>query len=177
MPKPLTYLTHYPQHLQDKIQQMKTAKQLGNWLRSRYPNMHSINNDKELREYAQGIKNQFMKKTQPLSKVVFDNKIHIVNHALGLHSYVSRVQGGKLKSKNEMRISALFKNTPEPFLNMIVVHELAHLKEKEHNKAFYQLCRHMLPDYHQIEFDVRVYLTEMDATGYVFNPPTAQEPF
>jgi len=110
-----------------------------------------------------------MKKTQPLSKVIFDNKIHIVNHALGLHSYVSRVQGGKLKRKNEMRISALFENTPEPFLNMIVVHELAHLKEKEHNKAFYQLCQHMLPDYHQIEFDVRVYLTEMDASGYVFN--------
>ncbi|WP_410733789.1 YgjP-like metallopeptidase domain-containing protein [Citrobacter portucalensis] len=25
---------------------------------------------------------------------------------------------------------------------MIVVHELAHLKEKEHDKAFYQLCCH-----------------------------------
>ncbi|NVK54275.1 MAG: M48 family metallopeptidase [Alteromonadaceae bacterium] len=175
MTKPLTYLTHYPQHLQDKIAQMQAANQLGDWLRSRYPTIHNINNDKELREYAQGLKSQFMKKTQPLSKVIFDNKIHIVNHALGLHSYVSRVQGSKLKSKNEMRISDLFKNTPEPFLHMIVVHELAHLKEKEHNKAFYQLCRHMLPDYHQIEFDVRVYLTEMDTTGYVFNRPASVE--
>ncbi len=112
-----------------------------------------------------------MKKTQPLSKVVYDNKIHIVNHALGLHSYVSRVQGGKLKSKNELRVSELFKATPEAFLNMIVVHELAHLKEKEHNKAFYQLCRHMLTDYHQIEFDVRVYLTELENTGHVFVLP------
>lgn len=109
-----------------------------------------------------------MKKTQPLSKVVYDGKIHIVNHALGLHSYVARNQGGKLKSKNELRVSDLFKNTPEPFLNMIVVHELAHLKEKDHNKAFYQLCRHMQPDYHQLEFDVRVYLTEMDTNGTVF---------
>ena len=41
----------------------------------------------------------------------------------------------------------------------LVVHELAHLKEMEHNKAFYQLCTHMLPDYHQLEFDLRVYLT------------------
>jgi predicted metal-dependent hydrolase len=51
---------------------------------------------------------------------------------------------------------------------MIVVHELAHLKEKQHNKAFYQLCQHMLPDYHQIEFDVRVYLTAIEHSGSVF---------
>ena len=172
MSKPLTYLSHYPQHLQDQIQRMQAQNQLGNWLRSRYPNVHSINNDKDLRDYAMDIKNHYMKKTQPLSKVVYDNKIHIVNHALGLHSYVSRVQGGKLKSKNELRVSDLFKHTPEPFLNMIVVHELAHLKEKDHNKAFYKLCNHMLPDYHQLEFDVRVYLTELEHTGYVFTQPS-----
>ena len=172
MSKPLTYLSHYPQQLQDQIQRMQAQNQLGNWLRSRYPNVHSINNDKDLRDYAMDIKNHYMKKTQPLSKVVYDNKIHIVNHALGLHSYVSRVQGGKLKSKNELRVSDLFKHTPEPFLNMIVVHELAHLKEKDHNKAFYKLCNHMLPDYHQLEFEVRVYLTELEHTGYVFTQPS-----
>jgi hypothetical protein len=46
---------------------------------------------------------------------------------------------------------------------MIVVHELAHLKEFEHNKAFYQLCTHMVPDYHQLEFDLRLYLTHLEA--------------
>ena len=172
MATPLTYLAHYPEHLQAKIRRLLDENKLGDWLRSRYHTIHTINNDKALRDYALDIKNQYMKKTQPLSKVVFDNKIHVVNHALGLHSYVSRVQGGKLKSKNELRVSELFKNTPEPFLNMIVVHELAHLKEKDHNKAFYQLCQHMLPDYHQIEFDVRVYLTELESSGFVFQPPT-----
>ena len=53
---------------------------------------------------------------------------------------------------------------------MIVVHELAHLKEKEHNKAFYQLCRHMQPNYHQLEFDVRVYLTHLEDVGPVYEP-------
>jgi predicted metal-dependent hydrolase len=41
---------------------------------------------------------------------------------------------------------------------MIVVHELAHLRESEHNRAFYKLCEHMLPGYGQIEFDLRLYL-------------------
>jgi len=42
------------------------------------------------------------------------------------------------------------------------VHELAHLKQKQHDKAFYQLCCHMEPDYHQLEFDLRLYLTHLD---------------
>jgi hypothetical protein len=33
---------------------------------------------------------------------------------------------------------------------MIVVHELAHLKEREHGRAFYALCTHMEADYHQL---------------------------
>lgn len=44
----------------------------------------------------------------------------------------------------------------------IVVHELAHLKERAHDKAFYQLCCHMEPDCHQIEFDLRLYLTQRE---------------
>lgn len=164
----LPYLRHYSQAVQRQVSQLIEQNKLGAWLQNQYPSLHSISNDSELREYVLAIKNHYMKKTQPLSKVIYDNKIHIVNHALGTHTYVSRVQGGKLKSKNELRISSLFKQTPEAFLNMIVVHELAHLKEKEHNKAFYQLCQHMLPNYHQVEFEVRVYLTEFERNGNVF---------
>ena len=109
-----------------------------------------------------GLKSQFLRKSAPLGKVIYDDKIHVVNDALGLHSYVSRVQGSKLKAKNEIRISTLFKRCPIEFLNMIVVHELAHIKEKQHNKAFYQLCTHMEPNYHLLEFDLRLYLTHLD---------------
>ena len=52
---------------------------------------------------------------------------------------------------------------------MIVVHELAHLKEKEHNKAFYQLCQYMLPDYHQLEFEMRLYLTHLEVDGALYS--------
>ena len=46
-----------------------------------------------------------------------------------------------------------------------VVHELAHFKESEHNKAFYKLCEYMQPGYHQLEFDLRIYLTWRDMQG------------
>ena len=108
-----------------------------------------------------------MKKTSPLSKAVYDGKINVIHNALGTHHFVSRVQGNKLKAKNEIRVASMFKNTPEEFLQMIVVHELAHFKEKEHNKAFYKLCEHMFLDYHKVEFDLRLYLTHMDMSGKI----------
>jgi UTP pyrophosphatase len=164
----LKYLTAYPEHLQAQVQRLVDQNQLGSFLLERYPLPHGIKNDGALRDYTLDIKQRYLRKSDPLSKVIFDNRIHVVNNALGLHTYLSRVQGGKLKSKNEIRISSLFKQAPEELLNMIVVHELAHLKEKDHNKNFYQLCQHMQPNYHQLEFDTRLYLTQIETFGAIY---------
>jgi predicted metal-dependent hydrolase len=155
---PLRYIAGYSPELQQQVQRLLDEHRLGEYLYSKYRSQHKIANDAELREYVMEMKNRYMRKSEPLSKVVFDNRIHVIDNALGLHTYASRVQGDKLKRKNEIRISATFKQAPEPLLRMIAVHELAHLKEKEHNKDFYQLCEHMLPDYHQLEFDARLFL-------------------
>jgi predicted metal-dependent hydrolase len=77
------------------------------------------------------------------------------------------VQGNKLKAKREIRVATLFKTVPEPLLKMIVVHELAHLKERDHDKAFYQLCTHMEAGYHQLELDLRLVLTHLEEVGPV----------
>lgn len=162
---PLRYIANYAPELKAQVQSMIDKKTLSEYLAKKYPEPHAIGNDKALRDFVMDLKNQYMRKSAPLSKIIFDNKIHVVNNALGLHSYVSRVQGGKLKSNNEIRIGSVFKKAPIAFLQMIVVHELAHLKEKDHNKAFYQLCQHMLPDYHQLEFDMRLFLIQQDFIG------------
>ncbi len=165
--KKLKYLSHYPQAVQKQVQALIDSGKLEKYLLSKYPNPHTYKNDKALFSYVQDIKNEYMRKTAPLSKAVYDGKINVIHNALGTHHYVSRVQGSKLKSKNEIRIASMFKNTPEEFLQMIVVHELAHFKEKEHNKAFYKLCEHMFKEYHQVEFDVRLYLTCIDMSGKI----------
>ena len=162
------YLKHYSPELLAQVQSMLEENRLADFLLQKYPHPHNITNDQALREYTQAIKNQYMKKSGPLSKVVYDAKIQVIQNALGLHSYISRVQGGKLKSKNEIRVGTVFRKTPEEFLNMIVVHELAHLNEKEHNKAFYRLCQHMLPNYHQLEFDMRLYLVQLELQGSIY---------
>ena len=83
------------------------------------------------------LKSEFLRNAEPLSKVAFDNKLHVIRNALGTHTTVSRVQGSKLKAKREIRVASLFKEVPIEWLRMIVVHELAHMKEREHDKAFY----------------------------------------
>lgn len=167
-PTSLKYLSAYSLDVQSQIASMLEQDKLGEFLLKKYPRKHEINNDKLLRDYVMDIKNQYLRKSAPLSKIVYDKKIHVVNNALGLHTFVSRVQGSKLKSKNEIRVSELFKNAPEPFLEMIVVHELSHIKEKNHDKAFYQLCEHMLPNYHQLEFEMRIYLTQLELKGNIY---------
>ncbi len=161
MPK-LKYLAHYPEELKAQVRQLLTEDRLGEMLDKKYPTRHDIRTDKALYDYVSDVKTRFMRSTEPLSKVVFDNSLQIIKKALGTHTTVSRVQGGKLKSKREIRVASLFKTAPPEFLHMIVVHELAHLKEREHDKAFYQLCLHMEPNYHQLEFDLRLYLTQME---------------
>lgn len=164
----VNFLAGYPAHINEAIQALLAKGQLGDWLLKKYPTPHSISNDKALYQFGMQLKNQYMRQSAPISKIVFDDKIQVIQHALGTHSFVSRVQGGQLKTKHEIRIASVFKQAPLAFLNMIMVHELAHLKEKEHNKAFYQLCCYMEANYHHIELDLRVYLTYLDTVGKLY---------
>jgi predicted metal-dependent hydrolase len=172
MTAPLKYLQHYAVTLQDKIRQLQAQNKLGDYIAERYTLAHLIQTDKALYQYSNEIKQTFLRNAPLLDKVHYDNRLGIEHHALGLNTAISRVQGGKLKAKKEIKISAFFKAAPAEFLRMIVVHELAHLKERNHDKAFYQLCQHMEPSYHQLEFDCRVYLlwkSQKDIETHVAN--------
>lgn len=164
----LKYLAGYSDKLTGQVGQLLAENRLAGFLLDKYPATHDIRTDRALYVYTVEIKNEFLRHAQPLSKVAYDNKINVINNALGLHTFISRVQGGKLKAKNEIRIGAVFRQAPLQFLRMIVVHELAHLKEREHDKAFYRLCEYMEPAYHQLEFDARIYLTQLELAGPLY---------
>ena len=159
------YLQAYPENLQQQVQKIIDGPGLGAWLKSRHSEPHSIRTDGALYNYVMELKNEFLRQADPINKVSFDSKLQIIQHALGLHTTTSRIQGSKLKSKRDIKVASLFKETPLAFLQMIAVHELAHLKVREHDKAFYKLCHHMAPDYAQWEFELRVYLTHLDQGG------------
>ena len=165
----LKYINHYPEATKKLVHKLIEQDKLSKYLLGKYKKPHTLQTDKALFSYVNELKNMHMKKAAPLSKVIYDGKINVMHNALGTHNFISRVQGSKLKAKNEIRIASMFKHVPEEFLQMIVVHELAHFKEKEHNKAFYKLCEYMQPNYHQLEFDLRLYLTHIDIKDKINN--------
>lgn len=158
----MKYLAHYSEGVQSQVRDLITNNKLGELLLKKYSATHSIRNDKSLFDYVMSLKNEFLRGADPLSKVAFDSKLKVIQHALGTHTTISRVQGNKLKAKREIRVATLFKDVPIELLRMIVVHELAHTKEREHDKAFYKLCTYMEPQYHQYELDLRLYMTYLD---------------
>jgi len=105
----LKYLSHYPKNYQDQIRELIEKDKLSTYILNKYPTKHEHQNDKALYEYTNTFKNEYLKKFT-LSKVIYDGKINVINNALGTHTFVSRVQGGKLKAKNEIRIGTVFKN-------------------------------------------------------------------
>lgn len=162
----MKYLSAYPETLQTQAQHLLEQGRLGELLRRKYPRgAHNIRTDRALFDHLQDLKTRHLRTAAPLNKVCFDSKLHVLHHALGTHTTISRVQGSQLKAKREIRIATVFKDVPLEFLNMIAVHELAHIRHTAHDKAFYQLCEHMLPDYHPVELDLRLYLTLLEAQG------------
>jgi len=170
------YLSSYPEQIQSQVRQLLAQNRLGELLRGKYSRQHGIRTDRALFDYVQDLKTEFLRSAEPLNKVCFDSKLHVIQHALGTHRRISRVQGAKLTAKREIRIASLFRQGPIEFLRMIAVHELAHLRVKDHDKAFYQLCTHMEPDYHQFEFDLRLYLTHVEANGHLVWPDRPETP-
>ncbi len=161
----LTYLSGYPAAVLDEVRGLLARRQLGPWLLARYPDRHPHRSGKALYAYAIELKTRHMRQAPALAKVVYDPRLELVRNALGTHQRAARVHGSRLSARNEIRIAAVFRQAPQAFLDMILVHELAHLKEPDHGRAFYQLCRHMLPDYDQLELHARIWLTHLELVG------------
>jgi predicted metal-dependent hydrolase len=158
------YLAGYPPELIAQAEALQAEGRLADYLERRFPERHEVRSDAALYDYVQALKTRHLRNAEPLQHVGYDAKLRVLQQALGTHTRRTQVQGAKLKMRREIRIASLFREAPAALLRMIVVHELAHLRELDHNKAFYQLCRHMEPDYFQLEFDLRLYLLSLEAT-------------
>ena len=98
-------------------------------------------------------KKHYLKNALPFGRAAFKKQGDMVTNALGTHTF--RMQGKT--RKHDLAINSDLLCAPEPLLKALVVHELAHFKEKDHNKSFYALCCHMEPEYHQLELDLRIF--------------------
>ena len=157
------YLAGYAPELIAQAESLRTEGRLADYLARRFPERHEVRSDSALFAYVQDLKARHLRNAEPLNSVNYDAKLRVLQHALGTHTRRTQVQGAKLKMRREIRVATLFKEAPAALLRMIVVHELAPLRELEHNKPFYKLCEYMEPEYAQLEFDTRLWLTHRES--------------
>lgn len=128
----------------------------------RHPARHDVTSEAALYDRVVALQRRHLRHAPTPQRVAWDPALRRAQQALGTHTAVSRVQGGRLKARREIRIASVFKQAPDALLRMIVAHEVAHLKEPAHDRAFYALCRHLEPDYVQLEFDTRLWLVALE---------------
>ena len=59
----------------------------------------------------------------------------------------ARTRYGSCSGKNSLCFSCFLMNSPEPAIDLVVVHELCHIREKNHGPGFYALLEQYLPDW------------------------------
>lgn len=152
------YFIGYPEDIQSQVASLIEKNKLTQYFKNKYPNSHTIKSEKALFQYATMLKQQFLKNAPQLNSVKYEKKKDLVLNALGTHTFKRHAHGKKLKAQHHIAIADNLKNAPEALLKVLIVHELAHFKEKDHNKSFYQLCCHMEPEYFQLELDLRLFM-------------------
>ena len=68
-------------------------------------------------------------------------------------------QWGSCSGKNILSFNTMMMKLPQDVIQYIIVHELAHIKHKHHQKSFWKLVEHYMPDYKQHVAELKKYTT------------------
>lgn len=67
----------------------------------------------------------------------------------GFKVTAARKRYGSCSAKNSLCFSCFLMDCPEPAVELVVVHELCHIREKNHGPRFYALLAQYLPDWRE----------------------------
>ena len=70
-------------------------------------------------------------------------------HPTGVKITSARTRYGSCSGKNSLCFSCFLANAPEAATDLVVVHELCHIRVKNHGLAFYALLKRTLPDWRE----------------------------
>lgn len=88
------------------------------------------------------------------AKVILPSKVAYYGGIMGVEPTSVRITSAKTRfgscsGKNGICFSWLLMRYPEEAIDYVVVHELAHIRQKNHSAAFYQEIERVLPDYRE----------------------------
>jgi len=68
-------------------------------------------------------------------------------------------QWGSCSGKNVLNFNTMMMKLPQDVIQYIIVHELAHIQHKHHQKSFWKLVEQYMPDYKQHVTELKKYTT------------------
>ena len=86
------------------------------------------------------------------ARAILPEKVAYWSHRMGvtptgIKITTARKRYGSCSGKNSLCFSCFLMNCPEEAIDLVVVHELCHIREKNHGPRFYALLSHYLPDH------------------------------
>ena len=87
-----------------------------------------------------------------MARKILPSKLEYYSKIMGLKYGRITITGAKTRfgscsSKGNISFSFRLMRYPEAAIDYVVVHELAHIREMNHSKKFYQIIEAVLPDY------------------------------
>lgn len=103
---------------------------------------------KAYRQYTAFEEQSLRKKAEailPERIAFYSEQMGVIPNGFKITSAQSRL--GSCSGKNNICFSWRLMDYPDEAIDYVVVHELAHIRHKNHSKAFYQYIAEYLPDY------------------------------
>lgn len=76
-----------------------------------------------------------------------DNSKSALKSNEGFHIRKMKARWGSCSSRGELCFNSLLMQKDEALIDLVIVHELCHLRHFNHNRAFYELLGEVLPDW------------------------------
>lgn len=88
------------------------------------------------------------------ARAVLPGKVAYYSQRMGLRPAgititAARTRYGSCSGKNRLSFSCFLMNSPEAAIDLVVVHELCHIRHKNHGPDFYALLASVLPDHRE----------------------------
>jgi predicted metal-dependent hydrolase len=87
----------------------------------------------------------------------YANKMQLIPNKLSFRK--TKRQWGSCSANNNISLNTMLAKLPQNVVKYIVVHELAHIKHKNHQKEFWALVERYMPEYKQLQDELKTYTT------------------
>lgn len=78
-----------------------------------------------------------------------------------------KTKWGSWSSKGSLTLNLFLRFLPRKAVDYVIVHELTHYFEPEHNERFYRILESCLPDFKDFEKLLFAYWIKLDVEGFV----------